>query len=151
MLDPGNNNGAASSQPAGPTPTFANGTNGDITLATGSLVSGHFTGFATPNPLNIRSIGDFVQTFRPAAGEGGFFMTPVSPYEMIQLFDTTYLQDIVITGIPTTSDPSLSFSVLNGEPNSAVMGLLVPEPTSFLLLGGGLISLTVLRRRRPQH
>ena len=71
MLDPGDNDGAASSTPTGL--TFANtgptGTADDITLATGTLVSGRYT--LNPAP-GIRSIGDFLQTFRPEAGEGGF-------------------------------------------------------------------------------
>jgi hypothetical protein len=151
MLDPGNNNGKASSTPFGL--TFANtgptGAADDITLATGTLVSGHYT----LNPTStIRSIGDFVQTFQPAASEGGFFVTPVSPYEMIQLVDTTYPPDITITPIPTASDPTLSLNVLNGEPDSAVIGLLVPEPASILMLGCGLFGLVAVRtrNRRPR-
>ena len=86
MLDPGNNDGAASSTPSGL--TFANpaATADDITLATGSLVSGHYT--LNPAP-GIRSIGDFVQTFQPAAGEGAFFVTPVSPHDLIDVVPTT--------------------------------------------------------------
>jgi hypothetical protein len=80
MLDPGDNDGAASSTPTGF--TFANtgptGTVDDTTLATGTLVSGRYT--LNPAP-GIRSIGDFLQTFRPAAGEGGFFVTSVLPFD----------------------------------------------------------------------
>ena len=72
-------------------------------------------------------------------------MTPVSPHEMIQLVDTTFPNDITIP--PDPSDPTLSFSVLNGEPDSAVIDFTVPEPASFLLLGSGLIGLATLRRR----
>ncbi len=74
MADPGNNNGALSSTIAGL--SFANtgptGTVDDITLATGSLVSGHFS--INPAP-GIRSIGQFVETLQPGAGEAGFFIT----------------------------------------------------------------------------
>src|SRR5262249_52355532 len=99
-----------------------------------------------PTPL-IRSIGDFVQTLQPAAGEGGFFVSPVSPHDMIQLIDTTFPADITITPAPTASDPTRSISVLNGEPGSAVISLLVPEPASLLVLGSGLLGLAAMRRR----
>jgi PEP-CTERM motif len=153
MLDPGNNNGAASSTLSGPTPTFSNtgptGTADDITLATGSLVSGTFT-FGAPNS-GIRSIGDFVQTFQPAAGEGGFFVSPVSPHDLIELIDTTYATtppEIVMVTDP--SDPALTISMLNG--GSTVIDFAVPEPDSFLLLGCGLFGLVAIRarNRRPR-
>jgi hypothetical protein len=142
MLDPGNNDGAASSTPSGL--TFANtgptGAGDDITLATGTLVSGHYS--LNPAP-GIRSIGDFQQTFQPVAGEGGFFVTPVSPHDLIELIDTTTPSEI--TFYPDPSDPTLQISVLNG--GAAVIDFTVPEPASFLLLGGGFLGLAALRRR----
>ena len=146
MLDPGNNNGAASSTPSGL--TFANtgaiGTADDITLATGSLVSGTFI-FGAPNS-GIRSVGDFVQTFQPAAGEGGFFVSPISPHDMIELIPTTYATTPpeIVMG-PDPSDPALTISMLNG--GSTVIDFTVPEPASILLLGSGLIGLAALRHR----
>ena len=141
MLDPGNNDGAASSTPSGLTFAHPAATADDITLATGSLVSGHYS--LNPAP-GIRSIGDFVQTFEPAAGEGAFFVTPVSPHDLINVVPTTPPSAIQFFPDPG-GDPTLQASVLNG--GSTVIDFTVPEPTSFLLFGSGLIGLAALRRR----
>jgi hypothetical protein len=148
MLDPGNNDGTASSTLSGV--SFSNtsptGTADDIALATGSLISGQFAFGSTPG---VRSIGDFVETFQPAAGEGGFFVT-LPPNDLIQVIDTTLNGNLV--QIPDPSDPTLTVGMLNG--GSTVIDFVVPEPPSFLLLGVGLAGLAVLHplrsRRRPR-
>jgi hypothetical protein len=121
MLDPGNNAGAANSTLSGL--TFANPTAAanDIALATGSLISGHFT--LNPAP-GIRSVGDFFQTFQPAAGEGGFFVTPMSPHDEIEVVDTTLNGELVQT--PDPGLPGYDLNVLNG--GSTVISFTVPEP-----------------------
>jgi hypothetical protein len=143
MLDPGNNDGTASSTLSGVgfSNTGPTGIADDITLASGSLVSGQFAFGSTPN---IRSIGDFVETFQPVAGEDAFFVTPVSPHDLIQIIDTTFATtppEIVME--PDPSDPTFGISMLNG--GSTVIDFTVPEPASFLLLGVGLFGLGGLR------
>ncbi len=143
MADPGNNDGAVSSTVSGL--QFANtsptGTADDITLATGSLISGRFS----PNPVpGIRSIGDFQQTFQPASGEGGFFVTPVSPHAVIDLVLTTPARALQFS--PDPSDPTRQISVLNG--GTAAIDLSVPEPSSLTSLIAALGSLLLIRRRR---
>lgn len=139
MADPGNNDGTLSSTVSGV--GFANGTTGDITLATGSLVSGTFKLMPAPG---IRSIGHFKESFRPAAGEGGFFVTPVSPYSVLEEFLATPVGAIQFFPVPGA--PNSQYSVLNG--GTAVMDLRVPEPGSAVLFGSGLLALVPLRRRR---
>ncbi len=146
MADPGNNDGPVSSTLSGL--SFANtgptGQADDITLATGSLVSGAYT--LNPSP-DIRSIGDFVETFQPAAGEGGFFVTPVLPDDLIQEILTTPISAINV--VPDPNDPNSTIAVLNG--GTAVIDLQVSEPASTAIFLVGLLLTATLGQRRRRN
>jgi hypothetical protein len=148
MADPGNNDGAVSSTLANGL-AFANtgptGPADDITLATGSLISGRFTQNPAPG---IIVLSDFTESFTPAPGESGFFGSPVSPHTELEELLTTPVTNIALVPQPDGSTVAL----LNG--GGATMDLLVPEPGSFLLLGLGLAGLAVVHplrnRQRPR-
>ena len=63
-------------------------------------------------------VGQFSMKLNTEAGEGGFFVTPVAPGEMIQVIDTTFPGDLVTTPDPTPSNPTLAIGVLNGGATS---------------------------------
>jgi hypothetical protein len=142
MADPGNHDGAVSSTTSGLSfaNTSATGTADDITLATGSLVSGHFEFSQIPG---IRNVSDFVETFQPAAAAGGFFVTPLSPHELIE--EVLTVPTPAFMTAPYPPDATLQYGLLNG--GIAVISLTVPEPASILMLGSGLIGLAALRHR----
>jgi hypothetical protein len=151
MADPGNNNGAVSSTATGGL-TFANtsstGTQDDITLATGSLVSAGLSYNPTPS---IARIGDFVETLQPVAGEDGFFVSPNSGDILIEEILTTPVAAVLAgeAGVaPDPNDPSLQISFIDGGLATAAIDLQVPEPPSLVLLGSRLIGLAALRSRR---
>ena len=143
MADPGNHNGTLSATQTGVgfSNTTSTGEGDDIELAHGSLVSGQFT-LGSPG-TGIRSIGQFAETFQPEANELGFFVTPVSPHALLNESLTTFFGNI--QAIIDPNDPNSQWTVLNG--GAALIDLTVPEPSSLLLLGMGLVGLATLRDR----
>ena len=144
MGDPGNNDGPASSTLAEPL-SFANtgptGTADDITLATGSLISGTFK--MNPAP-GIIILSHFTESFRPVASEAGFFESPISPYTVIEELLTT---PISVFHTEVLEDGSTAAALDGG---GAVIDFRVPEPASVVLLSSALGLLLVAARRRSR-
>jgi hypothetical protein len=145
MADPGNNNGAVSSTLAHPL-AFANtgpsGTMDDITLATGSLISGTFQQNPAPG---IIILSHFMESFTPTPSKAGFFASPVPPFTVIEEFLTT---PVSVFNTQPLSDGS-TIAALNG--GMATIDLRVPEPASLLVLAVGLTGIAGVRRMRNRR
>jgi hypothetical protein len=143
IADPTNNDGAASAAWNPFTQTgginFANpaGTADDVTLATGSLVSGSF-GLQSNGQLGVQ----FVNELNPVLAEAGFFIAPTDvPLTISQaLFNTATSR---VAG--STLDGGGFITVNNGF---GLVEVQVPEPASLMLLGGGVAGLLFTRRGR---
>jgi hypothetical protein len=147
MADPGNLNGTPSATLAGGL-AFANisstGMADDITLATGTVVSGSFG--TQPNGLPG---ANFVESFVPDPAYAQDFSSPLGPHVQIEefLFNTLPSNGMPGSRVSGTLPGSRDTYVLvNG--GFGTENLLVPEPPSVLVLGGGLLILGLARGRR---
>ena len=135
--DPGNNDGTVASTASGVafSNTGATGAADDVTLATGALSSASLALIAGTRNAH------FLDTFRAVAGEGGFFATPLTGFNLLEAFLTTPASAF-------STAPGLNGSTIqmvNG--GTAVFDIQVPEPTSMLILGSALGGLIMARRR----
>lgn len=141
IADVGHDDGTLSTSAAGVGFSNAAGVANDVTLATGSLITGSFS----VNPDGSRH-NNIVTSFVPAVGEGGFFAGPGVALTLVESGDSAAA---AFTVVPIDS---LSFlTLVNGNLGSGGTVQFVPEPVSFGAFTAGLSGLWYVRRRRERQ
>jgi hypothetical protein len=138
-LDPTNNDGLLSAATSGVSFSKPAGLADDVTLATGSLISGSF------GPQSNGNMGlHLVETF---ARQNGFLVSPPdSPYNMMDAFFFNVVTPTFMSRVQTT-DPVTGVVYVVVNDGVGTLDLTVPEPGTLGLLGTGLLGLLALRRR----
>jgi hypothetical protein len=135
--DVGYDNGTPSSNLTGLTFSNAAGVANDVTLATGSMIS---ASLAFNPATGVRS-AHFLESLEPAPGQSGFFVDSV---EGIEIFLTTPPSAFLASPQPDGT----TIITVNGGVGTATLQVpvLVPEPSTLMLILGGLIALPFARR-----